>query len=180
MFLLNRLRGIFGWFSKVNALMLIFVFTIVTHNIQMSVLIGLGYLLGESFGWGKWIGSIGTRTPNPNEQEGTKIGIHYLANLVFNEKKDYLNYARLALFLRGALWWFLTLLPLVIFGYIGYATFAICVVFLGVVFPLSVEIARLTQNKISFKYFKGFWEQAEVYYGLAQDVILIYLIWSIK
>ena len=179
MFLLNRLRGIYGWFSKVNALTLALIFAIVTHNIQMSVLIGLGYLLGESFGWGKWIGSIGTRTPNPNDKEGRKIGIHYIANLVFNEKKDYLNYARLALALRGSLWWFLTLLPLVIFGYINFLTFAACVVFLGVAFPLSVEIARLTQNKISFKGFKGYWEQAEVYYGLAQDIVLIYLIWKI-
>jgi len=167
--ILNRLRGTRGLFATINGIILGLIYYYFTNDYKTSILIAIGYVLGESFGWGKWIGIIGSRKPQYHIKEGLENGIHFIANLIILEKKDFLNYARLALAIRGFYWW----LPVIGFMDIPLEYKIISLFVLSIGFPLSVEIGRLTENKIGFKHFTGYWEQAEVYYGLIQDIVLI-------
>ena len=50
--ILNRLRGMNGVWSKFNGLLLALVVQIAFGNPYVSIAVGLGYIIGESFGWG--------------------------------------------------------------------------------------------------------------------------------
>ena len=111
------------------------------------------------------------------DREGNNNGIHYIANLIIPEIKNYYNYCITALGLRGSLWAALTVLPLVLTGYIGIWLFLSIVVLLGIAFPLSVILGEWSMEKFTLdtKYLQinGTWEHAEVWYGLAQSIALI-------
>ena len=49
---LNRLRGTDGLWSKIIGLLLAYVVLAWSGSILVSALVGIGYILGESFGWG--------------------------------------------------------------------------------------------------------------------------------
>ena len=163
MTILNRLRGMYGYFAKVNGFILALLFYYFTRNIIVSTLIGAGYILGESFGWGKWIGAIAIRKPNYSTKVARYTGIHQIANFFIKEKKDFLNYSRLALAIRGFYWFFLTFIWLA--GFVPIYLLIFVMAFLAVGFPLSIELAR---NKS--------WSRAEIYYGFMQDLAIILII----
>lgn len=52
--ILNRLRGTYGWFAKVNGVVLGLLFYLAFGNPYVSLAVTIGYVLGESFGWGDW------------------------------------------------------------------------------------------------------------------------------
>ena len=54
MTILNRLRGTYGWFAKVNGVVLGLLFYLAFGNPYVSLAVAIGYALGESFGWGDW------------------------------------------------------------------------------------------------------------------------------
>lgn len=182
MIFLNRLRGTNSIWSKIIGLFLIGLFSIFI-NIWAAVAVGVLYVLGESMGWGKWIGGImhqntGPATPEElADLEGRDNGIHFIANTIISETKNYYDYCIIALSLRGFYWFGLMFLPLVIGGFLSFPLYLVFSILLGIAFPISIELGRWSKDKftIDTKYFKvmGHWEHSEIWYGLFQDIVLI-------
>ena len=182
MLILNRLRGTDGLWSKIIGLLLALVVQIAFGNTYVSLAVGLGYIIGESFGWGLWVGSLTVHrenTTNKTEDEGANNGIQWMARkLVPNYLDNFVNYCRVAFTIRGFYWWLPTLAPLYFIGFNPYVLLG-CIAFLSVGFPLACELGYYFRDKISFeKYgleFRGGWELQEGFYGLMQDLVLITL-----
>ena len=183
---LNRLRGTWGWMAKVIAVLIGTGFYILTGDLYTSIGLVVAYIAGESFGWGKWIGGVFSKNEGPptieqlNDLEGRDNGIHWLANKISSETENYYRYCYVALSLRGALWFLLLLLPLVVIGYIEVSMYIVSILLLGIGFPISVDLGAWTSSKFRFKFMGGYWEHAEVWYGLIQDIIFILILLNIK
>lgn len=177
--ILNRLRGTWGWFAKVNAVVLGLLVYLAYGNYYIALICSLGYLLGESFGWGEWVGNLTTHRRNTTEtleDEGESNGIKYIATRIVSDwANNYLRYCRVALVLRGAYWWLLALGALL---YVSY-WYALGIVVLALAFPVSCEIGHHTSKLWNFKHMNGGWEHQEVWYGLMQDIVFIFLIWGV-
>lgn len=183
--LLNRLRGTKAYFAKIVGLVIGVIAYMTLGDIIVAVNMAIGYVIGESMGWGKWIGGImsGNNLALPEQladEEGRRNGIHWITSKLFNEVYEYQRFCNTALGIRGLYWAFLTLLPLFAFGYLGVIEFHALILFLAVMFPVSIHIGMWTSKKFSYanEWFgmNGAWEQAEVWYGLAMDAVLVYLI----
>ena len=175
--ILNRLRGTEGLWSKIIGLLLALVVQIVFGNPYVSVAVGLGYIVGESFGWGEWVGTLScNRTAVENNEEGKNNGIQWLASKVIDPSKDWINYCRVALSIRGLYWWLPTLAPLYFVGF-NPLFLAGCITFLSIGFPIACELGYYFRDKVSFEKFglsySGGWEIQEGVYGLMQDIVLI-------
>ena len=123
----------------------------------------IGYIAGESMGWGDWIGQQCGSALRCGD-EGEKNGIKYLASKFAPCGTD--AYNKIALVIRGFYWWFLALLPLVCV--VNPLLVAVAIVLLACGFQLSVSLAKGTG---SLK-----WENAETLYGGMQDLVLLSLI----
>ena len=181
--ILNRLRGTQGLWSKIIGLLLALVVQIAFGNPYVSILVGLGYIIGESFGWGLWVGTLTVQRDKGyalhDEGEGRNNGIEWMASHVIKPTQEsWLNYCRVALAIRGFYWWLPTLAPLYFVGFNPLVLLG-CILFLSVGFPIACEIGYSLRDKISFeKYgleFRGGWELQEGAYGLMQDLVLITL-----
>jgi hypothetical protein len=152
-----------------------------------------GYIMGESWGWGKWIGGIigqGKHTEYDKKQ-GDENGIHWITSQIVDQRDDYLKYCRIALGLRGIWWWLPVILPMFIMGafggwFFGAIKLIIATILFGIGFPLSVDVARIAFLKIKDKDELGFtdgvgdgnfvWEWAEWIYGGIHGLLLALLI----
>ena len=168
---LNRLRGTYSIFAKVNAVIIGLIFGYVTKNPYVGSAMAIGYLAGESRGWGEWIGGILRQGAAYiiTKRNGDTNGIQWLATR-FTEL-DSQNYFRVALFIRGIYWWLPALIPLAFVINPFVVVSSILVLALG--FPASVLLAN--HFKPEFNTTER-WSLAENYYGGLQDVILIGLI----
>ena len=183
MIMLNRLRGTQGLWSKIIGLLLALVVQIAFGNPYVSLAVGLGYIIGESFGWGEWIGNLTTHRKNKTdtlEDEGENNGIKYIATkLVPNWNVAFIKYCRVALGIRGIYWWLPTLAPLYFVGFNPLLLLG-CITFLSVGFPIACEIGYRTSKLFSFEKYgfsvRGGWEHQEVWYGLFQDVVIFILL----
>ena len=132
------------------------------------------YVAGESYSWGKWVSYI--CFPENHEKEyDNKTGrnfpwIHYIANFFIDQEKDYLNYCRLALSIRGLFWFlpmlaFLYFIDLIVLWQLIFGT-----VILSLGFPVAADLSRYYNPRIEYKYFvcKNNWETQECIYGLFQ------------
>ena len=182
MTILNRLRGTEGLWSKIIGLLLALVVQIAFNNPYVSVAVGFGYIIGESFGWGVWVGSLsGWReaTPNKTEDEGANNGIQWLSRkLVPNYLDNWLTYCRVAMTIRGFYWAMPTLAPLYFVGFNPYVLLG-CIVFLSIGFPLAYDLGYYLRDKVSFEKFglsfKGGWELGDGIVGIEQDLVIIAL-----
>ena len=174
--ILNRLRGTQGLWSKIIGLLLALVVQIAFNNPYVSVAVGLGYIIGESFGWGEWIGNLTTHRKNKTdtlEDEGENNGIKYIATkLVPNWNVAFIKYCRVALGIRGIYWWLPTLAPLYFVGF-SVVSITVAIAVLSIGFPIACEIGYYTSKLWNFKHMNGGWEHSEVWYGLMQDLVLI-------
>lgn len=178
---LNRLRGTDGLWSKLIGLFLALVTLIVFHNHYVSVAVGLGYIIGESFGWGLWVGTLSVQRLNGyalhNEGEGRNNGIEWIASHIVKPTQDnWLNYCRVALAIRGFYWWLPTLAPLYFVGF-NLPVLALMIGLLSIGFPLACELGYYFRDKVSFdklglSYRYGL-ELQEGFYGLMQDIVFI-------
>ena len=183
--ILNRLRGTQGLWSKIIGLLLALVVQIVFDNYYVAIAIGLGYIIGESFGWGEWIGNLSVhrnKTTAKLEDEGANNGIQWLAkNIVRYYLTSYIRYCNVALTIRGLYWWMPTLLPLYFVGF-SVESLVIAIVVLSIGFPFACELGYRTSKMFEFNKYgfsiKGGWEHQEVWYGLMQDIVMAYLIYS--
>lgn len=181
--ILNRLRGTQGLWSKVIGLLLALVVQIAFGNPYVSIAVGLGYIIGESFGWGLWVGCLSIHresTNNKTEDEGSNNGIQWMARkIVPNYLDNFVNYCRVALTIRGFYWWLPTLAPLYFVGF-SVELLTAMILLLSIGFPIACELGYYFRDKISFEKFglsyRGGWELQEGFYGLMQDIVLVSLI----
>lgn len=168
---LNRLRGQYSYFAKVNALavaLLIFAFH---GNFFIAIVCGLGYLLGEAKGWGVWIGALTSHGADKGERESR--GIEALAGR-FIPRTRWLAYCRLCLAIRGLIWWLPVFVPLV---FIGVYIAPLLAVLLAAGFPLACELGYRTRFKFKLKKFEigSAWARQELFYGAMQDAAFVIL-----
>ena len=182
MFIFNRLRGTNGVWSKAIGLFLALVVQIAFNNPYVSIAVGLGYIIGESFGWGLWVGSLAVHredTPNKTEDEGANNGIQWLSRkLVPNYLDNWLTYCRVAMTIRGFYWAMPTLAPLYFVGFSPYLLIT-CIAFLSIGFPIAYDLGYYLRDKVSFNKYglsiQGGWELGEVIVGIQQDLVIIAL-----
>nr|DAP00345.1 MAG TPA: hypothetical protein [Caudoviricetes sp.] len=169
--MLNRLRGQYSYFAKVNALavaLLIFAFW---GNFYLAIICGLGYLLGEAKGWGVWVGALVSHGADKGESESR--GIEALAGR-FIPRARWIAFCRACLAIRGLIWWLPVFVPLVFAGIYGAPLLA---VLLAAGFPLACELGYRTKFSFAFKSFevKTAWARQELFYGAMQDAAFLIL-----
>lgn len=199
-FILNRLRGsgniVFGSSgASLHGIYYFLIFGFIAYQMQLgSYLVIFGYafaglalyLLGESYGWGKWVGTLchpeGFKLEKfLEDKDGFSFPyIHYLTNPFFKQE-NYFKYSTLALIWRGFFWWapIYMLAGFMILGTSGIIYGLIPGVLLGLAFPLACYIS--TKIRFDFKIWKyechGYgWETQEVIYGIFQSIFSIALI----
>ena len=216
--ILNRLRGTgvikhFGTLKLIGkeveikfvgnhlyGLWIALILGIATMNAWIGLAVFVAYLVGESKGWGEWVGSLSRVEPwtekhlaeDYADTEGKTFPfIHQIANSVCKEQidgtfeqkyKQYRKYATLALALRGFYWWLPVYLVMAAFGVISWYIAVTAGVVLGLMFPLACEIGKrwkfervydLKFIKLSFS--QG-WENQEIVYGLFQGFVMWYVV----
>ena len=169
-------------------------------NAWLVLAVFVAYLIGESKGWGEWVGSLTRVEPWDQalidlvyrDDEGKTFPfIYQIANFFIKEKidgtfeeqcKQYRKHATLALMLRGFYWWLPVYLTLALFDVINFAEAFAIATLLGIAFPIACEIGRritftrtydLKFIKLSFS--QG-WENQEIIYGLFQGIALWYVV----
>jgi len=184
--ILNRLRGTNSLYSKAIGLLLAILVYVFFNNIYVALSVGFGYIIGESFGWGDWVGNLVNHRLNTTQHlgfEGKHNGIQWLAKkIVPNYLTNYIKYCRIALIIRGFYWWFLALIPLIFIGF-NPLIILFCIVFLSVGFPIACELGYKYKDRVKFNLlgvsFTNGWSIQEGFYGLFQDIVILILIWSI-
>lgn len=165
----------YGIGAKFNGVVLGLLTYYFFHNPYVAIAVAFGYVLGESFGWGEWIGTLTSGEKYyifyNHTTEGQNNGIKWMASIFFDTYEDWTNYCRLALTIRGFYWWLPTLAPLYFVG-ISMNTLLLAILLLSIGFPIACEIGYHTTTKFNFKHMGSGWEHQEVWYGLMQDIIL--------
>lgn len=168
---LNRLRGQYAYFAKINALVVALLVFAFYGNFFIAIVCGLGYLAGEAKGWGVWIGALISHGADKGERESR--GIEWLAGL-FVSRAHWLAYCRVCLFIRGLIWWLPIFAPLVFAGIYGAPLMAVA---LAAGFPLACELGYRTKFKFRLKKLEieSAWARQELLYGAMQDLAFIIL-----
>ena len=177
--------------NHVYGLYLALVFGLLAMNVWAGLAVLVAYLVGESKGWGEWVGAL-TRWETKDEEwlqkqyddeEGWGLPfIHNIANFVFKEKIEgtleekliqYNKYAITALTVRGMLWWGLVYGTMTVFGVISGMTALVATVLLGIGFPIACELGKKWkyEKKIGILHLSRGWENQEVIYGLMQGLV---------
>lgn len=172
------------------------IFGLLTMNVWCGLAVLVAYLVGESKGWGEWVGSLTRHEPwddrmlqgNYLDEEGKTFPfIYQISNFFIKEKIDgtfkeqceqYRKHATLALTLRGMYWWGLVYGAIAWFGLINLYEYAAIVTILGIGFPIACEIGKMitSNGKIwKIEWSQG-WENQELVYGLIQGMCLWYVI----
>ena len=166
----NRCRGDKGWLPPIGkAGTMIALFYFLWPSWILGLLTAVLYLLGQSCGWGWWIGPIVGAAPSKKPVEGFRELIsHIIAKKIFPNNS--LWYCRIALVLIGLWWW----LPVLICFRICWMTL-VSLIICGVGFPLAFKIANRIP-KINVPMLSGSWEKGEVIYGAFQGLAIHLLI----
>ena len=178
--------------NHVYGLYLALVFGLLAMNVWAGLAVLVAYLVGESKGWGEWVGAL-TRWETKDEEwlqrqyddeEGWGLPfIHNIANFVFKEKIEgtleerliqYNKYAITALTVRGMLWWGLVYGVMALFGVVSVWSAIVATVLLGIGFPVACWLGKNWKytNKIGVLEFRRGWENQEIIYGLIQGLVL--------
>lgn len=183
--------------NHIYGLYLALIVGLLSMNVYAGLLTLVAYLVGESKGWGEWIGALTTDDVKDKEwlnkqyedNEGKKFPfIHQIANFIEPEVslfgtiedkiKQYMKYATVALVIRGFYWWILVYAVMFGFGLINLVELILIPLALGVSFPLACEIGKNLKYNGKFgiiNYSRG-WENQELVYGFMQGVCLWYVI----
>ena len=153
----NRCRGDKGLLPPIGkAGVMIALFYFLWPSWILGLLTAVLYLLGQSCGWGWWIGPIigSKRSAKPVEGIREKISSDIALKIFPN---NYFWYCRTALALIGLWWW----LPVIACFHPGWST-VVAIVICSAGFPLSFEVSKN-------------WEIGEIIYG-AFHGLAIYLV----
>lgn len=170
--ILNRLRGQYSYFAKVNALVVALLIFAFLGNFYLAIICGLGYLAGEAKGWGVWVGALITHSDFKDERENRLI--ERVAARLFDPKTHWPAYCRLCLSLRGLLWWLPVFVPL---AFAGLYAAPLLAVLLAAGFPLACELGYRTKWTVKFRDFESrdAWGRQEIFYGAMQDAAFLIL-----
>lgn len=169
--ILNRLRGQYAYFAKINALVVALLIFAFLGNFYLAIICGLGYLLGEAKGWGVWVGALTSHGGDRDESESR--GIEWLAGR-FVPRAHWLAFCRVCLFIRGLIWWLPVFVPLV---FVGLYAAPLLAVLLAAGFPLACELGYRTKFKFRLKKLEieSAWARQELLYGAMQDLAFMIL-----
>lgn len=169
--ILNRLRGQYGYFAKANALVVALLIFAFLGNFYLAIICGLGYLAGEAKGWGVWVGALTSHGGDKGESESRSI--EWLVGR-FIPRAHWLAYCRLCLAIRGLIWWLPVFVPLVFAGLYAAPLLAAA---LAAGFPLACELGYRTRFKFNLKKLEisTAWARQELFYGAMQDAAFLIL-----
>ena len=184
--------------NHIYGIYLALIIGLLSMNIWAGLAVLVAYLVGESKGWGEWVGAL-TRWETKDEkwlqrqyddEEGRGLPfIHNIANFICKEKTDgtleeklkqYNKYAITALTIRGMLWWGLVYGTACIFGVISVLEAVVITVILGIGFPVACWLGKKMDftKKFGVVHLSRGWENQELVYGLMQGIALWYVILS--
>lgn len=185
--------------NHVYGLYLALIVGLLSMNVYAGLLTLVAYFIGESKGWGEWVGTLTKseeltqadllRNYKDNEGRGFPY-IHKIANLITSETSayddleskttQYLKYAIVALALRGIYWWGLVYGVMAGFGLVNVVEAVVITLALGVGFPIACELGKRIgfEGKIGGVNFNRGWENQEVIYGFMQGIALWYVIFK--
>ena len=173
--------------TMIYALYLGALFGLVTQSYAVSAITLIGFLAGESFGWGKWVGTLVTDEPKDLEKEyADKEGynfpyIHYIANAIQPERENFRRYCTVALGIRGAVWAMFLYIGLIGLGYIAWYDYFVVILAYGIGFPLASWLGKEYIINKEYKHLsmKDAWESQEIYYGVIHGLCNMYLVYTI-
>ena len=99
----NRLRGSYGWFASVFGLLITLVMYLLTKDLTVALLLGVGYWFGEMLcGWGNHVGVITIhrwQKFNYFPEDGDNVGVRWLTSMIVYPKlwKLHLSNAKIAI-----------------------------------------------------------------------------------
>lgn len=178
--------------NHIYGLYLALIIGLLAMNVWAGLAVLVAYLVGESKGWGEWVGAL-TRWETKDEEwlqrqykDNEGVGfpyIHQIANAIVKEQiegtleeklKQYHKYATLALALRGMLWWGLVYGVMAAFGVISVLTAVVATILLGIGFPVACELGKRWDynKKFGILSLSRGWENQEIIYGLMQGIAL--------
>ena len=178
--------------NHVYGLYLALVFGLLAMNVWAGLAVLVAYLVGESKGWGEWVGAL-TRWETKDEEwlqrqykDNEGVGfpyIHQIANAIVKEQiegtleeklKQYHKYATLALALRGMFWWGLVYGTASMFGIVSWLDSVVIIVALGIGFPVACWLGKKMDftKKFGVIHLSRGWENQELVYGLMQGLVL--------
>ena len=184
--------------NHVYGLYLALVFGLLSMNVSAGLAVLVAYLVGESKGWGEWVGAL-TRWETKDEEwlqrqykDNEGVGfpyIHQIANAIAKEQidgtleeklKQYNKYATLALILRGMYWWGLVYGTASMFGIVSGLEAVVITVVLGIGFPVACWLGKKMDfsKKFGVVHLSRGWENQELVYGLMQGIALWYVVLS--
>lgn len=182
--------------NHIYGIYLALIICLLSMNILAGLAVLVAYLVGESKGWGEWVGAL-TRWETKDEEwlqiqykDNEGVGfpyIHQIANIVVKEQiegtleeklKQYHKYATLALTLRGMFWWGLVYGVMALFGVISGMTALVATVLLGVGFPIACELGKRWDynKKFGILHLSRGWENQEIIYGLMQGLVFWFVV----
>ena len=177
--------------NHVYGLYLALIIGLLAMNVWAGLAVLVAYLVGESKGWGEWVGAL-TRWEPKDEQwlraqyednEGKTFPyIHQITNFLVPERIEggfterliqYNKYATLALALRGIYWWLPVYLVMAVFGLITFGDAIVASIILGLGFPLACFLGKYWNftKKYGILSFSRGWENQEIVYGLIQGLV---------
>jgi len=168
--MLNRFRGAngFTFIGKIGVVITLLI--LLFPNTWSIVVVSILYIIGQSCGWGWWIGSIIDRKPKIKPVEGIREEIaHWTANKLTD---DYLWYSRIALAIIGFFWWFPVFLAIYIFNDIKLYQLMFPTFICSLGFPTAFDLAIIIYKPIKFDLVNDNWELGEVIYGAFQGLSL--------
>lgn len=184
--------------NHVYGLYLALIVGLLAMNVWAGLAVLVAYLVGESKGWGEWVGAL-TRWETKDEEwlqiqykDNEGVGfpyIHQIANTIAKERiegtleeklKQYHKYATLALALRGMFWWGLVYGTASIFGIVSVLEAVVITVALGIGFPVACELGKRWDynKKFGILSLSRGWENQELVYGVMQGIALWYAVLS--
>lgn len=146
-----------------------------------GILVAILFVAGESYSFGKWVGylvSDNSAIELDNKKGSSFPFIHQIANFFIKEKEDYLNYCRLALSIRGFIWWSPILILLGYIDLINWYQVGINSIILSVGFPIACELSKYWKFNYQSKYLtiQTNWEKQELIYGFIQFLCIAFSI----
>ena len=160
--ILNRWRGTGNIFSisifningtMIYALYLGLLFGLITQW-YIGIVVMICFFIGESFTWGKWVGSlcypekIKIEKAYENKKGYTFPYIHYIANFFIKEKVNYFKYCNLALSIRGLFW------ALIVYSSLfnGQGIINFFIININYIFNLNIDLLIIKSHINIFEY----------------------------
>lgn len=172
----NRFRGTKGWGGPAGGALTCAIIFAYSGNMFGAVAAGGLYISGEAMGWGRWLatvpmwGKVSQQEYWDKHRQPTRGKfIHNIANKIAREDKDYVDYAKVALIIRGLYWWVPIAIATTVTG-ISNPAAAVCAGALGATMPGCYRIAYKKWGE------KEYWKRGEQIYGAVHGVIIALLL----